>query len=587
MKVNALVFALVVGFFGVKLLFPSSAASCTVSSTLVNSCRPWLGAYVNKYPAYATGDIADNVAAQESRIGRQNDVLHMYDNPGSTLSGTALTFAKRSNTYLMLNWKPAYKWSDAAGGNSSVNSQIDAMADSIKAIAPKKIFLTVFHEPEDDMSPGGSPSCGSSFGKGTAGTTADYVDMWHNVRARFNARGVSNVVWVMNYMSYSGYACELNDLWPGNSYVDWVMWDNYAYKTRTFDAMTSYFTGWLTQNTDASHAYTSKPWGFNEYGTYNMTQPNVYKFWQDAKVAIDNNTYPNIKMYNVFDTIGTTGDHRLLYDDSGNIDQTEQNYYNAFADDPHFTDTYYEGGSGGGGGGTQPPADTTDPSVGFTAPAANSTVSGTITVSASASDNIKVSSVKLSVDSTVVATDTTSPYNFSLDTTRYPDGSHTLKLQATDSSSNSSEASRNVTFEQPSGDSGSSGGGSTTVIDTGTDTTPSKPVEVSGQIDISPLAAHGSVSVDGKQVAGTKLDTTKLTNGTHKITVTSNGDTTYTYIKVHNSWHQAVVNELRAHPVAYTASSAGVVALLVGLWVVRPYISGLIFKLKTRNYVHF
>jgi hypothetical protein len=112
-------------------------------------------------------------------------------------------------------------------------------------------------------------------------------------------------------------------------------------------------------------------------------------------------------------------------------------------------------------------------------------------------------------------------------------------------------------------------------------------VEVSGQIDISPLAAHGSVSVDGKQVAGTKLDTTKLTNGTHKITVTSNGDTTYTYIKVHNSWHQAVVNELRAHPVAYTASSAGVVALLVGLWVVRPYISGLIFKLKTRNYVHF
>ena len=51
--------------------------------------------------------------------------------------------------------------------------------------------------------------------------------MWHNVRARFDALGVTNVVWVMNYMGWKDWNCVVKDLWPGNDYVDWVMWDPY------------------------------------------------------------------------------------------------------------------------------------------------------------------------------------------------------------------------------------------------------------------------------------------------------------------------------------------------------------------------
>ena len=49
--------------------------------------------------------------------------------------------------------------------------------------------------------------------------------MWHNVRHRFDALGVTNVVWVMNYTGYVTGQCLTKDLWPGNDYVDWVMWD--------------------------------------------------------------------------------------------------------------------------------------------------------------------------------------------------------------------------------------------------------------------------------------------------------------------------------------------------------------------------
>jgi poly(hydroxyalkanoate) depolymerase family esterase len=62
--------------------------------------------------------------------------------------------------------------------------------------------------------------------------------------------------------------------------------------------------------------------------------------------------------------------------------------------------------SGGGG-------DTTAPAVSLTAPVNGATVSGTITLSANASDNVGVSRVEFSVDGSVVGTDTASPYSVS------------------------------------------------------------------------------------------------------------------------------------------------------------------------------
>src|SRR5271155_3281632 len=81
--------------------------------------------------------------------------------------------------------------------------------------------------------------------------------------------------------------------------------------------------------------------------------------------------------------------------------------------------------------------DTTPPTVSITSPASGATVSATITVNASASDNVAVANVQLQVDgANSGAADTSSPYNLSLNTTTLSNGSHSLTAVATDTSGN-------------------------------------------------------------------------------------------------------------------------------------------------------
>ena len=82
-------------------------------------------------------------------------------------------------------------------------------------------------------------------------------------------------------------------------------------------------------------------------------------------------------------------------------------------------------------------ADTTPPTVSITSPVSGATVSGTISITATASDNVAVASVQLQVDgANSGAADTTSPYSFSLDTTTLTNANHTLTAIATDTSGN-------------------------------------------------------------------------------------------------------------------------------------------------------
>lgn len=88
-------------------------------------------------------------------------------------------------------------------------------------------------------------------------------------------------------------------------------------------------------------------------------------------------------------------------------------------------------GSGGGGGGT--PTDN-PPTVSLTSPAGGSTVSGTMTVTAQASDDHGVSSVQFVVDGSPLGTDTNGGDGWSVpwNTTAVADGSHSLTAVATD-----------------------------------------------------------------------------------------------------------------------------------------------------------
>ncbi|MGE5106197.1 MAG: C1 family peptidase [Sphingobacteriales bacterium] len=70
-------------------------------------------------------------------------------------------------------------------------------------------------------------------------------------------------------------------------------------------------------------------------------------------------------------------------------------------------------------------------------PSNASTVSNTLTVQVTASDNVGVKSVSLSVDGNTIDSLGTSPYNFTWNTATAGDGTHTLKATARDSAGNS------------------------------------------------------------------------------------------------------------------------------------------------------
>ena len=81
--------------------------------------------------------------------------------------------------------------------------------------------------------------------------------------------------------------------------------------------------------------------------------------------------------------------------------------------------------------------DTTPPTVSITSPAANATLSGVITVSANATDNVGVASVQFKVDNANTgAPVTAAPYSYSLNSSTLSNGNHILTAVASDTAGN-------------------------------------------------------------------------------------------------------------------------------------------------------
>ncbi len=134
-----------------------------------------------------------------------------------------------------------------------------------------------------------------------------------------------------------------------------------------------------------------------------------------------------------------------------------------------------------------PPSDTTPPTVALTAPSPGSAVTGTVTVSANASDNVGVAGVQFTLDGAALGAEGTSaPYSISWNTATATPGSHTLSAVARDAAGNRTTAANvtvTVTTSQPAllvGDQS---------VETGADS------DVAGQAEAFsyPAAASGTV----------------------------------------------------------------------------------------------
>ncbi len=94
--------------------------------------------------------------------------------------------------------------------------------------------------------------------------------------------------------------------------------------------------------------------------------------------------------------------------------------------------------------------DSIPPTVAITAPAPGSTVTGTVTVTADASDNVGVTRVELLVNGAVVKIDTAAPWELAWNTLASGNGTHSLVARAYDALNNSAASSAvSVTADNP------------------------------------------------------------------------------------------------------------------------------------------
>ena len=145
-----------------------------------------------------------------------------------------------------------------------------------------------------------------------------------------------------------------------------------------------------------------------------------------------------------------------------------------------------------------PSSDSSPPTASITDPAAGATVSGTLSIASTASDDVGVTKVELYVDGAMKAVDLSAPYSFSLDTTTLSDGPHWLYVRAYDAAGNYGTAGvTNVTVANGTVD--------TTPPSVSIDA-PSDGATVAGAVMISADAsdpvgvADVSIAVDGSRV---------------------------------------------------------------------------------------
>lgn len=94
---------------------------------------------------------------------------------------------------------------------------------------------------------------------------------------------------------------------------------------------------------------------------------------------------------------------------------------------------------------TPPVLDTTVPVVTISAPANNATVTNTVTIAATATDNKGIAGIVFTIDGEIISTDMVSPYTVTLNTKSYENGNHLIKAEASDTSGN--KASKSITVK--------------------------------------------------------------------------------------------------------------------------------------------
>jgi hypothetical protein len=305
--------------------------TCTATSKLIPSCGAWWGIA----PEVFTGaPVEQALHGAEARMEAAADVVHVYHR-GSELfpTGAEIRLARDPERprLLMINWKPSFEhtWAEIAGG--ALDRRIDRLAAHLRREFPERFFLTVHHEPENDVNP--SPGSGMR--------AADYAAMFRHVVLRLRERGVRNAVVVMTYMGAPNWASKpwFEELYPGDDVVDWVAMDPYAdHRVQDFHGLVNKtrkdYPDWPGFYRWMQARFPGKPVMVAEWGVFERPHDRSFKRRFYESVSRQIKRYPQIKALLYFDS-----PHAPRGDTSFDADQGADRAFAELARDPYFRST--------------------------------------------------------------------------------------------------------------------------------------------------------------------------------------------------------------------------------------------------------
>lgn len=278
-----------------EMTVPSGAPGCVATAKLIPSCGAWWGVAPDVFGGRPPGQA---IATAEDRMGRPADIVHVYHR-GKDLFPTPDERRLARTRLLLINWKPSVRdtWAEIADG--AIDGRIDRLADRIKKTLRARFFLTVHHEPENDV----------RSGQGSGMTADDYAAMYRHVVLRLRERGVRNAVTVMTYMGAPNWATKpwFERLYPGDDVVDWIGLDPYA------DRRVNDFAN-LVDKTRQDHAdwpgfyrwtqtrFPGKPIMVAEWGAFERHDEPAFKVAFFNSVRRQIRGYPQIKALVYFDS---------------------------------------------------------------------------------------------------------------------------------------------------------------------------------------------------------------------------------------------------------------------------------------------
>ena len=240
----------------------------------------------------------------ERATGRRQHIYHAYHREDALFPTAEEVRIAAQGRLLFLNWKPMrWSWAEIAAGHPEVEAHLDRLARHIRETFPRPFFLTVHHEPENDVRPW----------RGSGYEATDYAAMFRHIVTGLRTRGVDQVVTVLSYLAYVPWNVQpwWEDLYPGDDVVDWIGWDVYAYSDPGFGY--GDFTEMVNRRSDAhpqwpgmyewaAARFPDKPLMLAEWGVwYSPERPeHMARFYRTVATQLAH--FPRLRAMVYFDT---------------------------------------------------------------------------------------------------------------------------------------------------------------------------------------------------------------------------------------------------------------------------------------------